>query len=120
MKDEQTSSLPLLVLLGTLVFFHHFGVGLYSALEVEPSPTFEFLYTAAFLCGVVWWLQAEARRFNLKPAYCPGVLVGFGWMLIIPYHLFKTRGAKGLVPLLALLGNLSVAYMLAQIVSSFL
>ncbi len=120
MIDEHTSSLPILVLLGTLVFLYHFGVGLYLALDLEPSPAFEFLYRAAFLCGVVWWLQAEARRFNLKSAYCPGLLVRIVWVVIIPYHLFKTRGAKGLIPLLALLGNLSIAYMLAQIVARVL
>lgn len=53
----------MLVLLVILVFVYSFGIGTYSALGLEPSPTFEFLYNAAFLCGVVWWVKADARRY---------------------------------------------------------
>jgi hypothetical protein len=60
----------MLGLLGVLVFVYHFGVGIYYARGLEPLPEFEFLYTVGFLCGVVWWLQAEARRPAVKPVYC--------------------------------------------------
>lgn len=106
----------MLVLLAILVFVYHFGIGIYSALGVEPLPTFEFLYTAAFLCGVVWWLKAEARRYSHKPVYCPGLLVGMGWVIIIPYLLFKTRGARGLIPILALMGSFLAAHLLSAFV----
>lgn len=109
----------MLVLLGILVFVYHFGMGIYYTWGLEPSPTFEFLYFAAFLCGVVWWLKAEARRYPVKPLYCPGLLVGYGWIIIIPYHLFKTRGVKGLIPLLALVGSILAAYLLAVVVYTF-
>src|SRR5688572_16633793 len=103
--NERFSSLPMLVLLAILVFVYHFGVGIYYAHGLEPLPTFEFLYTAAFLCGVVWWLQADARRYKVEQVYCPGLLVGVGWIVMIPYHLFKTRGIRGFIPLLALVGS---------------
>ncbi len=106
----------MLVLLVILVFVYSCGIGIYSALGLEPSPTFEFLYTAAFLCGVVWWLEAEARRYVLKPVYCLGLLVSIGWMIMIPYHLFKTRGVRGLIPLLALLVSFIAAHLLAVFV----
>jgi hypothetical protein len=107
---------PPLVLLGILGFVYHFGVGIYSASGLEPSPAFEFLYTAAFLCCVVFWLRAEAQRYAVRNAYCLGLLVGVGWMIMIPYHLFKTRGVKGLIPLGALLGSFLVAHILAVLV----
>ena len=103
----------MLVLLGILVFVYHFGIGIYSAGGLEPSPAFEFLYTGAFLCGVVWWLRAEARRYALKNLYCLGVLVGVGWVIMIPYHLFKTRGERGFIPLCALIACVLVARILA-------
>jgi hypothetical protein len=102
-----------LVLLVILVFIYHFGIGIYSADGLEPSPAFEFLYTVAFLCCVVWWLRAEAQWYAVKPVYCLGLLVGVGWIIIIPYHLFKTRGKRGLIPLSALIGSLLVAHILA-------
>ena len=106
----------MLVLLGILVFFYNFVIGIYYAGGLEPPPDFEFLYTVAFLCCVVWWLRAEARRYAVKHVYCLGLLVGVGWIIIIPYHLFKTRGVKGLIPLSALIGSSLAAHILAVFV----
>lgn len=106
----------MLVLLGILIFVYHFGIGIYYASGIEPSPTFEFLYSVAFLWAVVWWLRAEPRDSAVKLIYCPGVLVGAGWAIIIPYHLFKTRGVRALIPLGALIGSFLAAYILAGLV----
>ncbi|HVQ39332.1 MAG TPA: hypothetical protein VMS31_17465 [Pyrinomonadaceae bacterium] len=107
---------PMLGLLGILIFVYHFGLGIYAAGDLEPSPVFEFLYTCGFLCCVVWWLRAEARRYTVKPVYCLGLLVGVGWIIIIPYHLFKTRGVRALIPLSALIACFLVAHILAVVV----
>lgn len=109
MITERKSSLIMLVLLGALVFVYNVGAGIYYVNGLEPLPTFEFLYNAAFLCGVVWWLQAEARETAVQRVYCSGLLVGAGWLIIIPYHLLKTRGTRGLIPLFALIGSFIVA-----------
>jgi hypothetical protein len=103
----------MLVLLVIQVFVSHFGIGIYQLSGLEPSPTFTFLDSATFLCGVVWWLNAEARTSAAKQAYCLGLLVAIGWIIIVPYHLFKTRGARGLIPLLALLVSFLAAYLSA-------
>lgn len=106
----------MLVLLGVLVFVYHFGMVIYYARGLEPLPTFEFLYTAAFLCGVVWWLKAEVGRSAIEPIYCSGLLVSMGWPIIVPYCLFKTRGVRGFIPLLALLGSFIAAQVSGAIV----
>ena len=106
----------MLVLLAILVFIYNFSAGVYYAQALEPLPTVEFLYTSAFLCGVVWWLDTEAGRSAVTPLYCRGLLVGVGWLIIIPYHLLKTRGVKGLIPLVALVGSFVVAHICAFIV----
>lgn len=106
----------MLVLLGILVFVYHLGNGIYFAEGIEPLPTFEALYTAGFLCGVVWWLKAEAEESAVKSVHCQGLLVGIGWFFIIPYHLLKTRGLRGFLPLLALIGSFLFAYVLAGVV----
>lgn len=116
MINERNASRPFLVLVGILVFVYHFVVGIYYARGLETLPAFEFLYTAAFLCGVVWWLKAEARTSAVKRVYCPGLIVGIGWLIIIPYHLLKTRGVRGLIPLLGLIGSFLVAHILAVLV----
>ena len=100
------------VLLGVLVFVYHLGIGIYLVNSLQPSPAFEFLYQAAFICGVIWWLRADARRSAVQPVYCSGMLVGVAWIIIIPYHLLKTRGARGFIPLLGLIGSFVGAYLL--------
>jgi hypothetical protein len=99
----------MLVLLIILIFIYHIGAAIYYAQGVEPLPTFEFLYHAAFLCGVVWMLRAETKRSAVTSIYCQGMLVGIGWLIIIPYHLLTTRGVKGLIPVFALLGSFLIA-----------
>ena len=106
----------MLVLFGVLVFVYHLGFGIYVTLGLEPSPTVEFLYSAAFVCAVVWWLRAEAKSSPVARTYCEGLLVGVGWMFIIPYHLLKTRGVKGLIPLLALIFTFIASYVLAIVI----
>lgn len=113
---RSNSSLPMLVLLCVLIFIYYFGLGVYYSFGLEPSPAFEFLDVAGFRCGVVWWLRAEAKRTALTNVYCPGLLVGSGWPFMIPYHLFKTRGVRGLIPLLALFGSFVAAYVATIIV----
>jgi hypothetical protein len=106
----------MLVLFGMLVFVYHIGIGVYNALGLEPLPAFEFLYTAGFFCAVIWWLRAEAKSSPVAGIYCAGVLVGFGWIFIIPYHLLKTRGVKGLIPLFALIFTFIASKVLTAIV----
>ena len=115
-NPKSSSGTIMLVLLGVLVFVYHLGFGIYRALGLEPSAAFEFLYTAAFVCAVVWWLRAEAKSTPVARIYCQGVLVGVGWIFIIPYYLFKTRGVKGLIPLAALIFTFIASNVLAAII----
>ena len=106
----------MLVLLGILVFIYQIGLGVYHARGLEPSPTFEFLYSAAFICGVVWWLKAETGM-SVVSIYCPGVTVALGWLIVIPYRLVKTRGLRGLIPFFALIGIMVVSRIFGVIIS---
>ena len=99
----------MLVLLIILIFLYHTGAAIYYAQGLEPLPAFEFLYHAAFLWGVVWLLRAETKRSAVTSIYCEGMLVGLGWLIIIPYHLLTTRGVRGLIPVFALLGSLLIS-----------
>ena len=105
----------MLVLLVLLIFVYTFGAGVYLIYGLEPSPTLEFLYHAGFFTGVIWWLQADAEKSVVTRVYCPGLLVSSGYLIMIPYHLIKTRGAKGLIPLLVLIASYVIAYMLTVV-----
>ena len=107
----------MLVLFGALVFVYHLGRGIYFARGLEAPPAFEFLYTAGFVCGLVWWLRAETKSSPVARTYCEGLLVGVGWIFIIPYHLLKTRGLKGLIPLFALIFTFIASNVLAVVIN---
>ena len=116
MIAEQKRSLIMLVLLGIAIFIYHLGRGVLDALRLDPPPSLEFLYTAIFVCGVVWWLRAEIQSSAATRMYCAGLLAYTAWPIIIPYHLLKTRGLKGLLPLFALIGTFVSARILATVI----
>jgi hypothetical protein len=113
---ERKTSFIMLVLLIALMVVYHVGIIIYFALGLEPLPTFEFLYSFGFLCGVVWFLKAESDRSVAARAYCPGVTVGMGWFFLVPYHLLKSRGVRGLIPLFLLIGTYLLLHTVAAIV----
>jgi hypothetical protein len=111
----QKSSLILLVLLGLLLFVYNLGNDIYLYNGWERIPTWDFLYQAAFLSGVVWAVKADARKSAVQSIYCSGFILSIGWFFAVPYHLFKTRGAVGLLPILALLGCIVVGRIVALV-----
>jgi hypothetical protein len=88
----------MLVLLGLLVFVYHLGTGIYTYNNLQPLPTWDFLYQGAFLSGVVWALKADTRKSAVQSLYCSGLIFSIGWLFAAPYHLLKTRGAVGSSP----------------------
>lgn len=107
----------MLVLLAVMMVVYHIGIVIYFVLGEEPLPTFEFLYTFGFLCGIVWFLKAEAERSAAAQAYCPGVTIGMGWFFLLPYHLLKSRGVRGLIPLFTLIGIWLALQVLTMVVN---
>ena len=66
----------------------------------------DFLYRVGLLWAIIWWLKADSRKRHVKPVYCLGLLVTVGWFIILPHHVFKTRGAKGFLTILIFIGML--------------
>ena len=116
MAEERKTSIIMLILLTLMIVVYHLGIIIYFVLGEEPLPAFEFLYTAGFLCGIVWFLKAEVERSAAARAYCPGVTIGLAWFFLLTYHLLKSRGVRGLIPLFALIGTYLALQILAAIV----
>ena len=106
----------MLVLLVVMMIVYHVGIIIYFVLGEEPLPAFEFLYTSGFICGIVWFLKAEAGKSAAARAYCPGVTIGMGWIFLLPYHLLKSRGLRGFIPLSLIVGTYLALQALALIV----
>lgn len=105
----------MLILFAILIFVYNFGEAFLSLSGSEVSFAGQSLYAAAFVCGAVWWLGSDRRRSVVNQLYCQGMLMRGGWPVIIPYHLLKTRGAKGFLPLLLLVGSFVLGRLAAGI-----
>jgi hypothetical protein len=116
MSVKISHSRSMFLLLAILTFVYYFGQGIYALLGLEAPTVFEILYLSAFLSGTVWWMRAATRGQGFSALYCPGVMVQSGWLIVVPYYLFKTRGLRGLLPLLVLIGIFLVAQILVIVI----
>ena len=78
-----------------------FVAGVYLACEAELPPAFSLLYPLGFLWAVGWWLRRDSRLRGVLWVFDMGLFLYIAWPVVIPYYLLKTRGAKGLLVILA-------------------
>jgi hypothetical protein len=107
----------MLLLFAALIFIYNAGSTALRLHGAEPSAATELFYQAAFICGAGWWLQRERERQRL---YCQGLLLQVGWPIFIPYYLFKSRGRRGFIPILILVGAFIVGQFGAAVIYAVL
>jgi hypothetical protein len=78
-----------------------FANGLYFASGLERPPAFALLNSAALLWLFGWWAVRDSRGRGLPWIYDFGFFLTVAWPLVAPYYLLKTRGAKGLILIVA-------------------
>src|SRR2546429_8105415 len=102
------SPAPLLYL---FVVITQFAYGVYLGAQLELPPAVTLLYWLGFLWVVGWWLRTDSRQRGVASIYDLGFFLYIAWPVGMPYYLVKTRGAKGLLLILAFI----VAYVGAAI-----
>lgn len=80
-----------------------------------PPEVFEFLYPFAFLGLVCWWLQKDSTRTGVNWPLDMGMFLYQAWIFVLPYHLLKTRGIRGLIDLGVFAAALVAAWILLAI-----
>ena len=103
-------------LLGAYFLIANVGAALYAAHGLQPSGGFIFLTYVGFGLGVAWWIHADSRRLGIRELIDQGWFVYVGWPVVLPYHLFKTRGSRGALTLLGLVGLYLLTYALSMLV----
>jgi hypothetical protein len=103
-KTTPSPYVPALFLLLVLLV-RGVGSGILMARGVE-SDALDYLYRVGLLWSLVWWLKADGRGRGVRQVYCLGMLTMVGGFILLPYHLLRTRGAAGLLLILAFLGAL--------------
>jgi hypothetical protein len=91
------------VLLYTFLGVSQFGDGVYFASGTEPSTAFDLIARVGTLSIMCWWLLEDSRKRGVAWVYDMGLFLSIVWIIIMPYHLLKSRGAKGLLVILGFL-----------------
>lgn len=55
------------------------------------------LWRFAFVLCMVRWVELDRRAHRFDAPFEFDAFVFFGWPLVVPYYLFKTRGVRGFV-----------------------
>ncbi len=100
------------------LFISQFTTSLYEARQVELPNGLEILSGLAFVWLIWWWLRDDSRKRNIQWMLDLGFFLILGWVFILPYHLFKTRGLSAFIPILFFILVLISAYAAAQVGSA--
>ena len=63
----------------------------------HPSDSTQLLSTLVFRLKVVCWVQVDARALRYHAPFDFDAFVFFAWPFVVPYYLYRTRGARGLL-----------------------
>ncbi len=99
-------------------FLSPFVYTFYDAWEIRPPVLIEVLVPIVF-ASLFWsWLREDSgKNSSVKwPAIDLGFFIYFAWFAIVPYHLFKTRGIKGSLGILAFVGVYLAGWLMALLV----
>jgi hypothetical protein len=88
-------------LLYAYVAVTQFAHGIYLASAIDPPPVFTLIDFVGLLWLVGWWLWTDSRKRGVAWVYDIGFFLSIAWPFIMLYYLLKTRGAKGLLLILA-------------------
>lgn len=78
--------------------------GFYMARAAELPAAFTLLYPLGLLWVVGWWLRDDSRGRGVGWVFDMGLFLYIAGPFFMPYYLLKTRGAKGLLSMLAFAG----------------
>ena len=67
----------------------------YAHYGVEPSTLFELSRTWGLSLLLVWWVEADARETGYRPCFEYNAFMFFGWPVLLPHYLLRTRGRHG-------------------------
>lgn len=84
-----------------LIFFVQFVDGLYVIRQIDSPLVYDVMSRIAVVWVIWWWLMDDSRRLGVTWFHDLGMFLFIAWIFILPYHLFKTRGFRAFIPILA-------------------
>jgi hypothetical protein len=92
------SALRLLLVLVILMAIYAIGLWVLAShgLAARPEAT-AVLWALEFQMLLAIWVRMDRRRRNVSLPFEFDTFVFFGWPVVVPYYLYRTRGGRGLI-----------------------
>jgi hypothetical protein len=92
------------------------GLSVCAAYRTDRPEMTELLWTFEFRLLLTWWVLADSRARAFGVPYEFGAFVFWGWPVVVPYYLYRSRGGRGLLLALGIWGLYSVPNWIGMIV----
>ncbi len=90
-----------------------FGYGVCAARGVEVPGTVHLVSYLGFPVLLCLWLQGDIKRGREWCVWDLGLFLFLAWPVLVPFYLLRTRGARGLLPVLTLAAVYIASFVLA-------
>ena len=104
------------VLICVFLVLFHIANAISYGLGQTLSPQVILLGYVVFYWLMGYWFVTDCRAYKISWGLDSGMFLYILWPLVIPVHLFKTRGIKGVIPVFILLGVYLGAYLVGLLV----
>src|SRR3981081_4614508 len=108
------------VLLYSFVAITGVADAFYFGRQIEPPGIFTLIRWVGLLWVMGWWLRTDSRKRAVDSVYDLGFFLYIAWPVVMPYYLVKTRGAKGLLFILAFVAAYFGAAIIGMVLSVFI
>lgn len=72
--------------------------GVYVGAGLADPTGLDFVNRMLLISALGWWLRKDSPGVTRLP-YCLGLFLISAWPIVMIYHLFKSRGVRGLIPI---------------------
>jgi hypothetical protein len=114
MMNPPSLSTPAKILF-PFMFVFQFVATFIGAFQADPSGLLNTLGSLAFFWLIAWWFEEDSKRRGVIWPMDIGMFIYYGWIVLLPFHLFRTRGARALIGILGLVGVAVAGWLTAAI-----
>jgi hypothetical protein len=99
-----------------LVAISAVGLSVFMSHGLEIPETTQFLWKFEFSLMLALWVRADRQVRGFSTPFEFDAFVFFGWPIVVPYYLYRTRGGRGLLLAAGIWGLQIVPPVAAQLV----
>jgi hypothetical protein len=89
--------------------------GAHFARNVDQSGPLRLVMVIGLLLATDYWLEMDSRRAGVQWVWDMGLFLAIAWPFILTYYLWKTRGVKGILIILAGFGLSVTSFMIGYL-----